>query len=423
MQNKLFLLVLVIILTSIVVSAETTQYNIKVSLMDKDGKSVRGAGSITAAEGAYGRIKIAFYDNQSNFQIDAIGTVQKPARLLELNKAETYFSGKLDAVLDMYLAPAIAEDGKIRLSGYASKMTSSPQLGSDYFKYDEETIDYTIPNGGEKEVRLKFGDSAITAILKISAYSIGDSKPAKEIMKKLVFNTGYKLINYDAGTVELENDGCTLTFSGKSRNESGKCNYGKVFILPDGDSLLYSVECAIRNPQWNDDGSASFDFEVGRIYATNPVMTGAQSERLEADKGVLTSFSKRLTVLPGERTEIEVPPDQDSPLPFKAGDFITLTNPEQFIPLDTPPEMISVTQPVYPKEAKKKNINGKVIISAFVGADGKVRSARVFQCDRPGFGFEEAALEAAYKNIYKPGMLDDKPVAVWITYTVEFKMD
>ncbi|MEW5923607.1 MAG: energy transducer TonB [Candidatus Zixiibacteriota bacterium] len=423
MPNKIFLLLIIIILASAISAAEVTQFNIKVSLMDEAGKSVRGAGSIMAEEGAYGRINIAFYDDQDNFKINAVGTVQKPARMLESGKEETYFTGELDAVIDLYLTPAIMEDGKIRLSGYATKMTSSPKVGPDYFRYDEEGMDFVVPNGGEHEVRLKLGDLETTAILRIAAYSIGDLKPAKEVERKLVFNTEYKLINYDANTVELQGRGCTLTFSGKNRNESGKCAYEKVFMMPDGDSLLYSVECAIRNPQWNDDGSASFDFEVGRIYATNPVRTGPNAEKLEADEGVLTSFRKRLTVLPGERTEIEVPPDKDSPLPFKAGDFIALSNPEQFIPLDATPELINSVPPVYPQDAKKKNIGGKVMISAFIGTDGMVKNARVIECTRPGNGFEEAALEAAYKSIYKPGMSGMKPTAVWITYTVEFKMD
>ena len=52
-----------------------------------------------------------------------------------------------------------------------------------------------------------------------------------------------------------------------------------------------------------------------------------------------------------------------------------------------------------------------------------MKRAMVVECNRPGYGFEEAALEAAYKSKYTPGMEGDRPVAVWVSYMVKFKLD
>jgi hypothetical protein len=37
-------------------------------------------------------------------------------------------------------------------------------------------------------------------------------------------------------------------------------------------------------------------------------------------------------------------------------------------------------------------------------------------------GFEEAALEAAYKREYRPAQFENKPVAVWVSYQVSFQL-
>jgi TonB family protein len=37
-------------------------------------------------------------------------------------------------------------------------------------------------------------------------------------------------------------------------------------------------------------------------------------------------------------------------------------------------------------------------------------------------GFDEAAVEAALQCIYKPAIQNGQPVAVWVTYPVEFKL-
>ncbi len=72
----------------------------------------------------------------------------------------------------------------------------------------------------------------------------------------------------------------------------------------------------------------------------------------------------------------------------------------------------------YPPEAREKKIEGKVVMELLIDAEGKVRSATVLS--GPGFGLNEAALEAIYRFKFKPAEVDGKPVAVKIPYTYNF---
>jgi TonB family protein len=95
---------------------------------------------------------------------------------------------------------------------------------------------------------------------------------------------------------------------------------------------------------------------------------------------------------------------------------------DDFIAVDTPPVMVFEATPVYPDSAKAKNIEGIVWIKALVDENGKVIEARAVKCNTIGYGFEEAALEAAKKCEYTPATQKEKPVSVWVTYKVEFAL-
>ena len=100
-----------------------------------------------------------------------------------------------------------------------------------------------------------------------------------------------------------------------------------------------------------------------------------------------------------------------------------IPDPTDFVVVDVRPEMIEQQKPVYPPKAKKEGIEGSVYIRALVSEDGSVREVDILQLSKKGYGFEEAALDAARHNKFKPAISDGKPVAVWITYKVEFRLD
>lgn len=99
-----------------------------------------------------------------------------------------------------------------------------------------------------------------------------------------------------------------------------------------------------------------------------------------------------------------------------------LPGPDDYIELTTAPEMVTMTTPEYPKEFKKKGIEGTVWVKALVLKDGTVKKAMVMKSSGKD-EFDKAAVKAAYKNKFKPGLQKDKPVNCWISYKIVFSLD
>ncbi|MBN1337688.1 MAG: energy transducer TonB [Bacteroidales bacterium] len=90
-----------------------------------------------------------------------------------------------------------------------------------------------------------------------------------------------------------------------------------------------------------------------------------------------------------------------------------------FVPFDTPPQIAGMLEIEYPDEARQKNIEGKVIIKAFIDVKGKVKEAVVLK------GIEElneAALDAVKNGWYKPAKFREKPIGAWLTIPVKFRL-
>jgi protein TonB len=95
---------------------------------------------------------------------------------------------------------------------------------------------------------------------------------------------------------------------------------------------------------------------------------------------------------------------------------------DEFVAVEQMPVEIKREQPVYPDIAELTNTEGVVWIKALVDKNGKVREARVARSSGSNVGFDEAAVEAAYKFLYKPAIQNGQPVAVWVTYKVVFQL-
>jgi TonB family protein len=99
-----------------------------------------------------------------------------------------------------------------------------------------------------------------------------------------------------------------------------------------------------------------------------------------------------------------------------------LPAPTDFVPYEEAPVWISYVHPQYPELAQRANIQGKVWVKALVDKEGKVRDAIISKESGANAGFEEAALEAARQMVWKPAISNGQPIAVWVTYSVEFKL-
>jgi len=104
---------------------------------------------------------------------------------------------------------------------------------------------------------------------------------------------------------------------------------------------------------------------------------------------------------------------------YGVGDEIT---PQTFIKVEEPPVMIKKIKPEYPRFCEMAGITGSVWIWALVDENGKVIKAEVLRSSGTQ-SLDEAALEAAYKNIYKPGIQSKRAIKVGVTYKVEFELE
>ena len=95
---------------------------------------------------------------------------------------------------------------------------------------------------------------------------------------------------------------------------------------------------------------------------------------------------------------------------------------DDFVPVETMPEMIYRERPKYPGLAKKAKAEGTVWVKALVDTTGKISEVQVGKSSGHEL-LNEAAVAAAYKCKFKPATQKGKPVAVWITYKVEFTLD
>jgi TonB family protein len=77
--------------------------------------------------------------------------------------------------------------------------------------------------------------------------------------------------------------------------------------------------------------------------------------------------------------------------------------------------------PIYPEDAKRAHITGKVILQATIGRDGRVHDLRVVSAPWPSLA--GAALWAVSRWQYQPYLVDGEPVEVDTTINVVFSLD
>ncbi|MEW6411289.1 MAG: M56 family metallopeptidase [Candidatus Zixiibacteriota bacterium] len=86
------------------------------------------------------------------------------------------------------------------------------------------------------------------------------------------------------------------------------------------------------------------------------------------------------------------------------------------------PVMIYQEAPEYPEDAKKAGLTGSVWVRVLVDSTGAAREAMLSKSSG-NEQLDNAALAPAYKNKFKPGLKDGKPVVCWVTYKVVFALD
>lgn len=91
-----------------------------------------------------------------------------------------------------------------------------------------------------------------------------------------------------------------------------------------------------------------------------------------------------------------------------------------FIQVEKFPEMIETATPVYPEDAKKNKITGKVFVKVLVDMEGNPKKAIVIKSDNEILN--QPAIDAAMKSKYTPAMNKGEAIGVWILLPYKFQL-
>ncbi|MFC2160433.1 TonB family protein [Acidobacteriota bacterium] len=85
-----------------------------------------------------------------------------------------------------------------------------------------------------------------------------------------------------------------------------------------------------------------------------------------------------------------------------------------------PPKVIKIVEPNYPEEARKKGIEGVVVLESTTDKYGVVQEVKIL---RSIPALDKAAIDAVKQWIYEPMIIDGEPKSVIFTVTCMFKLD
>jgi len=90
--------------------------------------------------------------------------------------------------------------------------------------------------------------------------------------------------------------------------------------------------------------------------------------------------------------------------------------------LDAPLAPVSRRPPEYPPRARRRNVEGRVVVSFVVTEEGTVRDPEVVSADPEGY-FEEAAIDAVRSWRFAPGRVKGEPVTVRVRVPLAFRLE
>ena len=92
----------------------------------------------------------------------------------------------------------------------------------------------------------------------------------------------------------------------------------------------------------------------------------------------------------------------------------------EFYMVEQKPELVHSVSPAYPEIARKAGLTGKVFLKFLVDKAGRVSNVTVLRGQEI---FRQAAIDAILKFKFKPAQQNDKPVSVWMTQPISFRLN
>lgn len=124
------------------------------------------------------------------------------------------------------------------------------------------------------------------------------------------------------------------------------------------------------------------------------------------------------TTTPAAPTPVAPTPQPAAPAPaevtVRRGDLVTPG------PGVSKPQFVSMPNPRYPEIAKRTNRAATVVVPILVDENGSVVQTKP-PAHKAGFGFDEAAIDAARRASFRPATKNGTPVKMWMELSVQFK--
>ena len=92
----------------------------------------------------------------------------------------------------------------------------------------------------------------------------------------------------------------------------------------------------------------------------------------------------------------------------------------EFYMVEQKPELVHSVAPAYPEIARKAGLTGKVFLKFLVDKGGRVSNVTVLRGQEI---FRQAAVDAILQFKFKPAQQNDKPVSVWMTQPISFRLN
>ncbi len=114
------------------------------------------------------------------------------------------------------------------------------------------------------------------------------------------------------------------------------------------------------------------------------------------------------------RLEEECQPNQiEAPLDLTRSDF----SDEKIVP----PKIISILQPKYPKNLRKRGIEGQLRLKVLIDQEGKVTQVEIHTSS--GYqDFDQSAIEVVYQWQFKPAQIEGKERSSWVLIPIAFRL-
>jgi protein TonB len=95
--------------------------------------------------------------------------------------------------------------------------------------------------------------------------------------------------------------------------------------------------------------------------------------------------------------------------------------PPDFVPVEKQPVPVKSPPPGYPEIARRAGVEGTVWVKIWVDKEGKARKAQILKSDAELFN--QSAIDAAMQWVFTPAVMNNGPVAVWVSIPFKFKLN